>query len=99
MTHTKKAKGTPKEQPAYKEYMKKQEAYWDQDDKAVRAEKTNAEREKATAMYKGVEKAYSAYKKAKGTPKEDAAYKRYIEQREKYYDQDDKAVRAEKTKR
>lgn len=61
--------------------------------------KTNAEREKATAMYKGVEKAYNAYKKAKGTPKEDAAYKQYIEQREKYYDQDDKAVRAEKAKR
>lgn len=90
----KKAKGTANENAAYKTYMAKQEAYWDQDDKANRVAKAKKERAKADILLKDAQKAYNAYKKAKGTPNEDSAYKAYIAKRETYYDQDDTAVKA-----
>lgn len=90
----KKAKGTANENAAYKTYMTKQEAYWDQDDKANRAAKAKKERAKANALLKDAQKAYDAYKRAKGTTNEDAAYKAYIAKRETYWDQDEAAVKA-----
>lgn len=57
--------------------------------------KANTERQKAKSMLTQVDAAYDAYKKAKGTPKEQSAYKEYMKKQEAYWDQDAKAVKEE----
>lgn len=66
---------------------------------ASKPAKDNIDRQKAIKMLTGVDAAYEVYRKAKGTPNEHDAYKEYMKKQEAYWDQDEKAVKAEMNSR